>query len=59
MAGNNGLPAAINIVALNELRRAGHTWEEISNRLGVSTSGLRRWRQDNTDEVGLITHHLT
>jgi hypothetical protein len=52
-------PAVVDKVVVSDLRRAGRKREEVRNRLGVSTSGLRRRRQDNTDEVGFITHHLT
>jgi phosphohistidine phosphatase SixA len=60
MAANIVTPyVVVDKVVVSNLRRAGNSWEEISSQLGVSTLGLRRWRQDNTDKVGFITNHLT
>jgi hypothetical protein len=57
MAASSERPSAIvDEDALDELRRAGFTCDEISDRLGVSTSCLRKWRQDNTREVGFTIH---
>jgi hypothetical protein len=51
-ASSERLSAIVDEDALDELRRVGFTRDEISNRLGVSTSCLRKCRQDNTHEVG-------